>query len=666
MGITAFAQYHEINWTTLGENPRLGNEDAEQTWGVLQPLGWTQILASGATAWSSAQTIPFNFQFNGAAATSYSVHPSGFVTFTANPAAVSTMPTSLPSSNIPDKTVSIAGLTLAGPNDAVISKTFGVAPYRQHWVMWSSASSASSTVNWTYWSIVFEESTNHIYIVDQRTFGGNVSLLAGVQISSSSATTATGYPSLNSVTQATSGNGDDPTDNKIFAFVHDASSTPSNDVAGQSINIAPYVQVNTATNVAGQFVNYGTTTVNSLEIKYSIDGGATATATATGLNAATGQRVMFSIPGAWTPTTVGTKSIKMWFGNINGSGDVKPINDTVYGSSIVLSNFIPRVTLAEEFTSSTCGPCASFNPGYNTTLNANNVNTPFGSVNAVKYQMNWPAPGTDQNYNPDGLARRTFYGITGVPTPLLDGISGLNTQSDINARNGIPASLEIDGEWNVTGTTMSVEVDLTAASNINNPNLRLFIAATERTLTVSDYPGYAVTNGEGAFYQVMRKMLPDGNGQSVGALTNGVASTKTGSYTFTIGNVAAGNYNLWANFFNVDVIAWVQDIATGEVLQSAFITPNMIGIDEVASKYSVRVFPNPATDAAYLNINILNQGTVNMNIVNTLGQVVATNVYNVEVGENTLPMDVSNLAAGMYVVRLEIDGQVTSTKINIQ
>lgn len=669
IGLSAMAQYHEVNWTTLGANPRLGNDEDEQPSAYLASnyTGWSDILTSGATGWSTMQTVPFPFKFNGNTETSFYAHASGIVTFASSPAAIGSSPSSLPSASVPDKSVCMIGLSLAGSNDGVVQKTFGTAPYRQHWIMWASASSATSTVGWTYWSIVLEESTNHIYIVDQRTYNGNVSLLAGIQVNSSTFTPATGYPALNSVTQATSGNGSDPSDNKIFAFVNNASGMQANDAVGQRYVEPAYLQVNTGAALKGELVNYGTSAITSVKVAFNVDGGATQTATISGLNAATGQRVAFTTPAnTYTPSTVGTKSVKMWFQEVNGGADAEHVNDTIYGEITVLSTVIPRQVLAEEFTSSTCAPCASFNPGYKAILDANNVNTVNGKVNAVKYQMNWPSPGTDPNYNNDGLTRRTFYGVSGVPNPFLDGFDGLYTQTDIDNLGQVPAGMDIDGEWNVSGTTMTVDVDVTPGTTVSNSNLRLFIAVTENTILPANYPGYAVTNGETEFHQVMRKMLPNGDGISLGALTSGVQVSKTESYTFTFGSVTQGSYNLWDSFGNVTVVAWIQDISTGEVFQSAVIPGNNIGLNELEKQYGLMVYPNPAHGQTFVGINAENDENASLSVMNTLGQVVLVKDVTLNPGKNAIPVDVSNFAAGLYMVNVKIGNDVVTTKLTVE
>ncbi|MBL0071768.1 MAG: hypothetical protein IPP34_08130 [Bacteroidetes bacterium] len=75
----------------------------------------------------------------------------------------------LPSALIPDNSVCVWGLQATGANDNIVVKTFGTAPNRQYWIFFTSYSIPGNTAGWTYWSIVLEETSNKIYLVDQRT-----------------------------------------------------------------------------------------------------------------------------------------------------------------------------------------------------------------------------------------------------------------------------------------------------------------------------------------------------------------------------------------------------------------------------------------------------------------------------------------------------------------
>ena len=80
---------------------------------------------------------------------------------------------------------------------------------------------------------------------------------------------------------------------------------------------------------------------------------------------------------------------------------------------------IQRKALIEEFTSATCGPCASQNPAFNALILPNRDS----KVVPVKYQVPIPSAGDPmyaQNM-PESDARRSYYGINGAPTATLNG-----------------------------------------------------------------------------------------------------------------------------------------------------------------------------------------------------------------------------------------------------
>ena len=163
-GLATQAQYYYLPFTSNpGQNPGNLNTDGEYPVGGGLPAGWTTIRTSSATpAWSNLQTLPFAFNFNGAPVTDYKVSTTGILTFDvasalAAPASASQ---ALPSALIPDNSVCVWGLQGTGANDNVVTKTFGTAPNRQHWIFFSSYSIPGNTAGWTYWSIVLEETTN--------------------------------------------------------------------------------------------------------------------------------------------------------------------------------------------------------------------------------------------------------------------------------------------------------------------------------------------------------------------------------------------------------------------------------------------------------------------------------------------------------------------------
>jgi len=195
-GASVSAQYYYLPSTVNG-NPGGLNSDGEYPVGGGLAATWTAISTAPAAtpAWSSTQTLPFAFQFNGSAVTQFKVSTSGILTFdVAALTAPSYTKAALPDASIPNNSVCIWGLASVGTNDFIVTKTFGTAPNRQQWVMFSSYGQVGSTC-WTYWSMVLEETTNKIYVVDQRNSCTGATLSIGIQVNSSTAYSVAGSPS---------------------------------------------------------------------------------------------------------------------------------------------------------------------------------------------------------------------------------------------------------------------------------------------------------------------------------------------------------------------------------------------------------------------------------------------------------------------------------------
>lgn len=160
--------------------------------------------------------------------------------------------------------------------------------------------------------------------------------------------------------------------------------------------------------------------------------------------------------------------------------------------------------MIEVFTSSTCPPCASYNPILDNLL-ANNE----GKYSIVKYQMNWPGSG-DPYFNPDGNTRRNYYGIGGVPATVLDGtqLSGYLNQNILNNALNETACLDIIGNYTIDGNNINVDLDVVSFANVSD--LCLLVSVNEKKTT-----GNVGTNGEKEFHHVNMKMLPSATGTNI-------------------------------------------------------------------------------------------------------------------------------------------------------
>ena len=217
-----------------------------------------------------------------------------------------------------------------------------------------------------------------------------------------------------------------------------------------------------------------------------------------------------------------------------------------------------RILLLESFTNTGCGPCAMYNPGMDALI-ANNRD----KVVAIKYHVNWPSS-ADPMYlhnTSDNGSRVSYYGVNSVPHVVVDGNrfsgnSGDITQSIIDQLSVIESPMELRLSWELNEALDAITVHVIgrASSDIQG-SLKLYVGVIEKEIHFNSAPG---PNGEKDFYDVMKKLLPNSGGQSLGSLeANGYFA-----YTFT-----------WqlANIYNMDqldAIAWVQNSNTKEVYQA--------------------------------------------------------------------------------------------------
>lgn len=663
-----FGQYYYNSYVNAGINPGGLNSDAEYPDQGGLPAGWTQVLgASNATpTWSTSQTLPFNFNFNGSPVNSYKVSSSGVLTFASVVGAVPSYTNSaLPNVAIPDSSICVWGLAGTGSNDKVMMKVFGTAPNRQLWLFFSSYSEGGATASfWTYWSIVLEETSNKIYIVDQRTANGTSSLTVGVQVNS---TTAYQLPtSPNVVNNAgTSPNADD---NTYYEFIQ--GTRPMYDVRMTSFDINPNLSLTQAPfAIKGSYINYGSETVTSATINYSINGNPPVAGALSGLNVAVMGSSNFTHPTNWQPSVSGNYTIKIWIDNINGNQDLNHLNDTITKVIQVHQNIVQRLPLLESFTSSTCGPCVAGNQALSTATAAN----PNKWV-LIKYQMSWPGNG-DPYYTAEGGVRRTLYNISSVPELHVDGGAGMNTSgftsAMLNTAYAIPAFMNLNATFSLVGKKIISDITIDPIANFNTTNLKLFAAIVE-TVTHNNVG----TNGETEFKWVMKKMMPDANGTALSALTSGTSVTKHLEWEFV------GNYRLPANasspinhatehsvenFDNLTLVVWVQDMTTKEVHQAAYGT-KIAGVNDVIDNGEIiALYPNPAIDNTTIQYQVKGNRNVSVEVYNMVGKLVyVENIGQQEDGIYSKSIPTDKLSSGMYIIKMKIGDAYVSHRLSIQ
>lgn len=232
-----------------------------------------------------------------------------------------------------------------------------------------------------------------------------------------------------------------------------------------------------------------------------------------------------------------------------------------------------RTVLAEIFTSTTCGPCASQNPYFdNWYKNYSNKDR----VAVIKYHVWWPSPGNDPFYHAnttENAGRVNYYNTNYVPRGIIngtsDGTSSASTWITLIQNSIITTSqFEIKILGNVDATTGgNLTIQVTSDNNpIPSGTLVLHVAVVESDIN------YTGTNGDPIHHFVMRKMYPNHNGE---VFTINPNETKTFSRTFA--------WNSAWKLDNSHIVAFIQNRDNKTVYQAVIrranifvATPNLI------------------------------------------------------------------------------------------
>ncbi|MCB0760287.1 MAG: T9SS type A sorting domain-containing protein [Flavobacteriales bacterium] len=92
----------------------------------------------------------------------------------------------------------------------------------------------------------------------------------------------------------------------------------------------------------------------------------------------------------------------------------------------------------------------------------------------------------------------------------------------------------------------------------------------------------------------------------------------------------------------------------------------VVGVEEVAAAGSFSIYPNPVNDVATVNFNVANATDVTVDVINMVGQkVISSDFGTVVAGEHVETIDFSNLDAGIYMVNMTANGEVTTVKVTV-
>ncbi len=678
VGQLAFGQYYYL--TGSGDTPGGLNQDPAYPVGGGQVVGWTSILGPSVTtpSWSATQTIPFAFDFNGAPVTSYKVSSTGVLTFTTGAAAVpGATPAALPSASIPDNSVCVWGLEASGTNDNVSTKTFGSAGSQQHWVHFSSCT--NGTIAWSYWSIVLEEGTNNIYIVDQRNTTGTGALSVGIQIDG---TTAYSDPSSPSV-GVTAGSDFNSVDDFYYTFIQ--GTQEQNEVALVSFDILPYIGIGN-TNITGTIQNLGSDPITTLTVTWD-DGTGPYTDNITGLNIASNATYSFTSPTQLTSAAGQSYAIDL---SVSIVGDADLTNNDISKTTVSLTSIPAKYVVGEEKTGTWCGWCPRGAVGMANMESVpefigiaihNGSNDPMvvssydGSIGTY-IPGGYPGGGVDRviSGNPSAqnfLAMHNQRVSDIVPCDVKN-ISAVysSTTNDITVSAETEWYGSIDGNYRLSMVLVEDDVVGTGTGwpQVNyydggNNGVMAFPAGLNNDFDFS-------TGGDPAFpaqflgYDHVARYLSSNNilGDPASLPTGNVP---VGVYPYTF---SAAPSNIIDNLEKAHAIVMVINADNGEILNAykAPITGGGVGIAELENEYDLNLYPNPTSNVVNVAFNIQSAANASISIVDALGNVVvASEAVSLDGGSQNVTFDTSLLSSGLYFVNLNVDGKVTTQRLSV-
>ena len=268
-------------------------------------------------------------------------------------------------------------------------------------------------------------------------------------------------------------------------------------------------------------------------------------------------------------------------------------------------NTYDRISLVEQFTSATCGPCVAAGPVMGRVISLAN-----GSV-SIRYHMSFPAPGDPWNVaNPaENSSRQTFYSVNSIPTARVNGKTTTDPRNEALLTQTINTDNAVKSPMKITVTQAGTAVKVKIETNIDLKSHKLQVALVSRRTVLeglpADLPG---SNGETEFGDAMLDMMPNAAGT---ALSMDANSSKEFDFTFN-----QGQGDLWP-VGQQYVIAFVQANTSREVLQAGtnlnevFARLEFKGtkwqyIDKGEKKTASITVSNPGKDAMEVELSVAN------------------------------------------------------------
>ncbi len=338
---------------------------------------------------------------------------------------------------------------------------------------------------------------------------------------------------------------------------------------------------------------------------------------------------------------------RLLFGSPNLNVQLK---DGIALDSVWIGNRTKTVLL-EHFTNSFSTPSAQGNDTVNSIQNQR-------TKDMVSIHYHTSFPGVD-NMNlkntADPSARVLYYGVSSAPYSFVDGTSsydtyngtGAFTVNDIDSKALDNAKFELDISTVNTSSSVLAKVRVKAREKFSS-NVVVQLLILENSI-----PQSIVGGNQSAYKWVVKKMLPDAGGTYISQTW----AKDDEVYVVQEWDYASGDVY---DQSQLSVVAFVQNITTKEVYQASYISgsgssnpssPVVTGITESEmSSSDIMVFPNPASNEAYVLFGRGMSESCDYVIYDQVGKIVSSGRVNK--GVEGFSLNTSSYSEGAYQISL--------------
>jgi len=431
----------------------------------------------------------------------------------------------------------------------------------------------------------------------------------------------------------------------------------------------------TSSRVSATVVNNGTQEITSFDISYTA-GVVTESQSFPSVSIAAGESmdVVMDVPYEYTDAQ---NSGFMRISNVNGMAeDDLSCNDVLNSYFTIVTPRPGKRVLVEEGTGTWCGWCPRGDV--------------FMRAMAEKYPDHF-APVAVHNNDIMTLAEHdSSLGISGFPgAKVMRNAEAINPSAiEEPILEGLTvdpyATMETGARFDEDTRLLDVQVDVTfPTGSFFGFTLGVIVTEDEVRGTTSDYDQRNYYSGGGSgvmggyenlpdpvpaadmvYEYVSRALLGGYNGISVQDFDVPEGGTKTFYFSY----VVPEDYN--TDHFNLIPVliapTGIVDNAGNSTLEDAIARGFVVSkTEDPVIAENTQVYPNPFSNNTNVELNLETPANVQINVVNAMGQNVASRNYGTQSGRQVFPFDGSNLSNGIYYMNIYVDDKFTTKRISI-